>query len=1848
TTTMTTLTGRRYISRATPTLLLMLLVLVGALINVAHSQYITSDESCPFQPLPSTFDSITYLGYNQEMHIQNTYHYDYKNVYKEITFTLQQKSAFRIYVAPMVVDVDVWLYDISSSTINIIAHTVDATTGMDESLSATLNSGTYKIKLMFFGANKASKLACPTINLEYSVVPIALLSSRSQSIQCPAAGSTFPNLALDMTDLTTYRYDSDVNETGTVMNIVDTKATGSHNVTFFKKYSLVLPSGSISTDKWGIEITMGFDFLTGGSLGLLLQSSDVPAPTGTFSCIGAGNCTIGVHTTKNHATLKAVVTPGLYDLYLYDQTQEKDYTIGPSCTIFSLQVDIESAHVTETFLNCDTYSLPTTFNGPGFIDDGGYLYFSEELFLDLVSKSDNVMFTITTPSFVRAYIPEHRVDIDMKLTNGSNLVVQSLKWGGEEEITAYLYPGTYNFTVMFFGKNIDVFCDTFHLDFAITPQSDYDQLNYCKQLTNNVAPQFQGMQQSLTANGTYTLNTLSSPTYIYQFDPSASLSEVEITSVNFTITSPSYLQLTLESNFVLGDIRALLIDNADADHEDSILYRGTFTRNTQYMFYQLENGTYTLSIMTGITSKNAVLPPCATYSLKMAIKPNSVEDPCWGNPTFPSNLNTPAYLGTSTSIHLTDDYMVPAINYISSSTATTLNVTVPSLFRAFIEDAAIDVDISLYEGTKKVAWTSNFAGEESLEFPLKANVAYRLVTSFFHWPFVTVPQACYTYSAAVSITPSTENPKDKCASSLPPTNFISNASMDYAHDVGQYHFTQTNKSLTLNLPFSVPKNLKLNAMFRAILTYDFVWNDLVIALLGSDGTTISYSTLGYNRADILPMTLPPGDYFLSIYEPFANIFQGVILNNCVDFTLEYGIQLIDDTQVNQDTIICDSLLLPQTFNSIGYMSGLTDGSLSFQQNVLVDVMAGNDLIKFTLTAPSLLRVFLPAHMTVDIDFSLLFEGKTLPIARSVTTGEEIIYNQLDVGNYSLKFIYFGMNGSPLPKVEDCTAFPAFISIAKVSNLLAIPSITAKCTNDSITPPANIIGNLAFNATYQRLMQAPIQPSVLSFTTNATGQIHAYLKYNDLVDSMMMKLNYTTIVNGKSVVKTIRPLYEGGLATLNEIIPAGSYQLTIYDRYNQKNPVLGINCAQYSFGYFLNTTTPDVPTCDSTSMLPTDLFSTRGGSFAYGGPQNSDGEILFTGKKFFITPGQTYKHNRIDFMVPTVPVYMRLFADAMPLNDIDFFVYSNSSDPSSLVFSSFSGGSSESALVKLQPQTQPYTLDVNFMSINRKQPCNYFKFEWAIETADNLEEDLLCPTPLPNEVSQVPPETVNFPFGKDLEVSSSNYMFTSTRINQNLKNGVFTYRMTLEIPAPTIFFAQVTFDFLDNDFDLTLSQRNNDGTTTMLASGTNSIPSAQDTAYNFLNGIEYNLTAGVYALDISENMKINSFNISTKTCHFFGFQMVGQSLATGMAPRITSVSPPGGFNINPLQPLTLTIRFSESVLYNDTTTTLLNSILKSRAVVLTSTTKLGMQVVPNEAYLKKTDQTSLVVTFAGTLNTSAAWNLTIDASKFRTMNNILFQDENTTLSHVYKMFVCDCGGHGHCVPATSGNPVCTCDQPWTGQSCTKCMAGYHGVATTCVANTKCAPMNADCNGHGVCNSDDGFPECQCNNGYITLNTSNMCGDCDIGYTGYPKCVTSDDDRGTLCTAPLLPLSLNFTEYLAFNNKMHIQDNFYLDYQTGKHITLIEITVPSVLRIYTEPHRADVDLWLYTTNPDGTQGDMVDHSITFGHEEVMLDVLQPGTYILQFRYFLWDRSITLDCETFNMGSSRSIQSITWPQT
>jgi hypothetical protein len=80
-------------------------------------------------------------------------------------------------------------------------------------------------------------------------------------------------------------------------------------VRWITSYNITIDDVKDRGSYWKLEASLGFDFLTSGSLGLVIQ--DITLDT-DLRCVTEGNCTTGEHIRINEHVLKAILEPGFF------------------------------------------------------------------------------------------------------------------------------------------------------------------------------------------------------------------------------------------------------------------------------------------------------------------------------------------------------------------------------------------------------------------------------------------------------------------------------------------------------------------------------------------------------------------------------------------------------------------------------------------------------------------------------------------------------------------------------------------------------------------------------------------------------------------------------------------------------------------------------------------------------------------------------------------------------------------------------------------------------------------------------------------------------------------------------------------------------------------------------------------------------------------------------------------------------------------------------------------------------------------------------------------------------------------------------------------------------------------------------------------------------------------------------------------------------------------------------------------------------------------------------------------------------------------------------------------------
>ncbi len=234
-------------------------------------------------------------------------------------------------------------------------------------------------------------------------------------------------------------------------------------VRWLANYNFTLSSVKGKAALWKFVARIGFDFITAGTLGVVVQVIDDDSPAGPpdlLNCFGSQTCFMGEGHTYNENTIRTSLTPGnddvllillgTYTLWIYDNYGERDLNIT-TCIPFTFDWTIEVQEIQEDFLSCTAPMLPDTLI-PGLYDENGFLHYAGNVLLNIEDGGKDLSFYVMAPTYFKTLVGAHRIDIDLKLlnTDTNDLLAYSLNWDGEEDAIIYfLQPGNYLLSLIY-------------------------------------------------------------------------------------------------------------------------------------------------------------------------------------------------------------------------------------------------------------------------------------------------------------------------------------------------------------------------------------------------------------------------------------------------------------------------------------------------------------------------------------------------------------------------------------------------------------------------------------------------------------------------------------------------------------------------------------------------------------------------------------------------------------------------------------------------------------------------------------------------------------------------------------------------------------------------------------------------------------------------------------------------------------------------------------------------------------------------------------------------------------------------------------------------------------------------------------------------------------------------------------------------------------------------------------------------------------------------------------------------------------------------------------------------------
>ena len=142
-------------------------------------------DACDLPSLPTSFNSVAFLEFNDEMHINQAFRINASSTSQMIDFELRHDSAIRFYVAPHRIDVDLYLYTDESPSTPVL------TSGLgyyiQEVMFGNLTANTYRLEVRFFGS-----IPLPSPSLSFLLESLTP-GSRVAQLPTPNSGPIAPS-----------------------------------------------------------------------------------------------------------------------------------------------------------------------------------------------------------------------------------------------------------------------------------------------------------------------------------------------------------------------------------------------------------------------------------------------------------------------------------------------------------------------------------------------------------------------------------------------------------------------------------------------------------------------------------------------------------------------------------------------------------------------------------------------------------------------------------------------------------------------------------------------------------------------------------------------------------------------------------------------------------------------------------------------------------------------------------------------------------------------------------------------------------------------------------------------------------------------------------------------------------------------------------------------------------------------------------------------------------------------------------------------------------------------------------------------------------------------------------------------------------------------------------------------------------------------------------------------------------------------------------------------------------------------------------------------------------------------
>jgi len=1693
--------------------------------NVCHRGYTKNEEGncekegsgrsnhCSIPLLPTSLDSVAFLEFDDRTHFQGDYFIDTVHNEHKLEFTLTKESYLRVYAEPHEIDIDFWLsLKGQDGNLQLIAYAISF--NEEETIFRKLPAGTYVLLFQFLSFQKLVG-DCHSFNFELAIAPVTEFKAEVDAFRskCPRAS------VLPIVDLKTISKDSTKwGEDETVFYVLPPTTT-----------SLDDPKG-LSYDFWSVDFTvpengnnvlvfnlnLAYKFMT-GDVACRLERTDIASDDEKISAVFGFN-------GFNRHHLRHYVQEGSYRLVLYLPVGLNSSYVP--CTPFTLNFNTDWITKEEDIFSCPHPALPADFNAPSLADKPGLVRLIDRFLVEEWSSS--FTFTATELSVLRIDVTSEiyfEYQVSRKVGQDWRLVLSDT---AGEVYTPNLVAGEYKVAFTFEYLSSFVFCPSLDLEFVLMPRVEVvEGLSHFNCPSGHIAT-----LPSLPSRPVYGSGTLpflydgldgdKKERVFYAFPSTGD----EIFAWHFQVADTVLFEAIVGSYFISSNIRAEVISVSNS--KNVTFFSDSVGFNFNRLVLELEPGSYILRL-TQYDSPDLPLASCSPYSFTLSIREadewrrteHCEDEDVLEVLEFPTNFNLLRYAGFDRSMKIhSDNWLVPRnlTGHITHVHHTFLTVEERSLFRAYVEEHTIDIDIAIFaaDAEGKIISTnsplaSGFNGfsEESFVITLDAG-SYVFEITFWNWELAELK--CSTFHMEIALSPWDHLPSrsphcldSKGRESLFPSvpSSLDKASLPYVKDYAGYyqqiaHNDYQHPLVTYNVHFSTDFDIHIE------LGYSFIVGDLVLSFSGEGDNFVQYGENEYARNVLVRRDNPAGNYQITIYEATTNDVDALA---CSDFSFFLFVDVPKQNVVQVE--MQDNGWLTSSLNLLPYL--LYSDELKLHESGFLVHASDLNIAKevfMDIRKTSLIHVVIDGGQTSSPPF-------TANLASTEPKSSDILA-VLPVGSHYISF--YPTHSSPalfgtiiLANIHiSVTPFDAFqTNLAKVcahsASAWVPPTITVRATD----------GYYHYREMHARLTTA--QATTKGTMFSIPFEVEKDTIFSAQIYSELLVGGYQLQLTGDShgVHNGINDFNSNDLQAF---IAPGSYQLLIV------NPVAwpaGASytppCSEFQIRISISAadSTTDRVDCSSSDIFPWDFMTPTGGSQPYGGPVD-DGLLHLWSDRFLMNGDGTELVSTFSISTPSI---VSMFATQDTYTDLHLQLAKSGSATSVVPYTEYRSWQQQVVLFKLFPITglTQYDLKITYEP-NHWVSCVQFGFGFDLAPLSNVERFL---TNSCNGKHELPPKNL---INSVYEIDSH---FTYADIQANSVNDTFIYAMDIQISKNTDLDVSFSYSPLSGIFVIKLYYQS--GSRWNLYQEGMWSPLAEN---GFSASQTMSITLDTYSTDYRLTIELDRVPVTPTPSQTFCFpyelivQLSGRDAVT--SPFVRYVEPSRGEGLNAERDFFLELRFSESLFFKTPEGTLrkVDNRVKDTRTKMTKIIYLEDESLPTHNKIYPADAREP----EDNLNPDdyLRWTFTFGAKDLLPGENYHLKLEDKVLfnaagqavvlktTHDYKTAQVDtkCNGFGTYNDKTK-KCICNPGSHREGPTCLLCENGFHVENGVCVRFSGCKPDSCNCGptsteGHceplGSCTPglDGTSITCTCISAKYTGLT---CEKCSAGFENYPTCTPS---------------------------------------------------------------------------------------------------------------------------------------------